>query len=64
VSGESGTGSLAAGSVPATPAGSAAVPVFRLRKSASVGAGYAIVVVTAVLLFLVGSVWRRGSLTL
>src|SRR5581483_5507337 len=56
-----------------TPPAAASAPVltasearsaFRLRESASVGIGYAVVLLTGVLLFVVASVWRRGSLSL
>ena len=58
------SGSSMAGSAPVVTGSSQAPATFHLRKSSTVGIGYAAVVITAVLLFVVSSVWRRGSFTL
>jgi len=53
-----------AGAAPSMSEAASATPAYRLRTSASVGVGYAILVIAAVLYFVVASVWRRGSFTL
>lgn len=52
-------------SAPPVPEGQTAVdqPILSFRESDSMGIGYVVLVVGAVLMFVVGSIWRRGALT-
>lgn len=62
--GEAPGASVATAGASAVRGETVAADAFRLRESASVGVGYGILIVAAVLLFVVASIWRRGSFTL